>query len=96
MLELGVVRPSTSPWSSGVTLAPKKDGVTRFCIDYRRLNSMTRKDAHPNIQDMFESLRGATVFTTLDLKSGYWLVPLEEASTEKTAFVFVCFVFGVV
>ena len=89
MLSEGVIEPSSSAWASPITLQPKKDGSTRFCIDYRKLNAITKKDAHPltNIQDVFDTLAGATVFSTLDLKSGYWQVTVDKNSIEKTAFI---------
>ena len=89
MLEDDVIQPSMSSWSSPVTLVPKKDGTTRFCIDYRKLNSVTIKDAHPlpNIQEIFDQLQGAEIFSTLDLKAGYWQLPMAEEDRHKTAFV---------
>ena len=69
MLEAGVIRPSESPYAFLVMLVPKKDGSTRFCVDYRRLNQVTRKDTYPlpNIQDIFDTLGGSVYFSTLDL-----------------------------
>jgi hypothetical protein len=73
MLKEGIVVPSNSPWASPIVLVTKKDGSTRFCIDYRQLNSITRKDAYPlpKIDECFDALAGSSWFCTLDLASGY-------------------------
>ena len=88
MLNQGVIRPSNSPWASPVVLVRKKDGTWRFCIDFRKLNSVTHRDAYPlpRIDATLDSLAGAKFFSTLDLASGYWQVELEEEDKEKTAF----------
>jgi len=74
MLQHGVVQPSTSPWASPIVFVKKKDGNTRFWVDYRKLNDVTRKDTYPlsRIGETLDALSGAKVFTTLDLASGYW------------------------
>ena len=88
MLERGIVEPSTSPWASPIVLVRKKDGSTRFCVDYRRVNDITRKDAYPlpRIDSTLDTLHGSQWFTTLDLLSGYWQVEVDEADRPKTAF----------
>ncbi|CAF4472894.1 unnamed protein product [Rotaria socialis] len=84
----GIIEHSTSPWSSPVVLVKKKDGTTRFCVDYRRLNQITTKDAFPlpRIDDIYDQLTTATYFTKFDFKAGYFQVPLDKSDRPKTAF----------
>ena len=88
MLESGVICPSNSPWASPVIMVSKKDSKLQFCIDFRQLNAATVKDAHPLpwVDDLLETLHGACWFSTLDLKSWYWKVPICEEDKPKTAF----------
>ncbi len=89
MMDTDVIRPSTSPWAAPVILVEKKNGEQRFCVDYRKLNSLTKKDSFPlpRIDDTLDRLHGKKFFTTLDLASGYWQIELDESSKEKTAFI---------
>ena len=88
MLKIGAIQKSNSPWASAVVLVRKKDGSLRFCIDLRKLNSQTIKDAYglPRIEETLDCLGGSIIFTSLDLKSGYWQVEMDEASKPLTAF----------
>ena len=88
MLNKDVIRPSSSPWASPIVLVPKKDGSVRFCVDYRKVNDLTRKDAYPlpRVDDTLDTLSGSKWFSTLDLISGYWQVEVAEEDREKTAF----------
>jgi transposase InsO family protein len=88
MLEEGVIRPSSSPWASPVTLVPKAGGAVRFCVDFRRVNDVTKKDRYPLpvIQDIFDQLGGANVYSLVDLRAGFWQLPLRESDIPKSAF----------
>ena len=88
MLDAGVIQPSNSPWCNAVVLVRKKDGSLHFCIDFRKLNSLTVKDSHPlpHICETLESLAGAAHFLTFDKNSGFWQVPMDEESKQYTAF----------
>lgn len=89
MLKDDVIQPSRSPWASPVVLVKKKDGTLRFCVDYRKLNQVTKKDVYPlpRIDDSLDRLRNARYFSSMDLKSGYWQIEVDERDREKTAFV---------
>ena len=88
MLDAGAIHPSKSPWCNVVVLVQKKDGTLRFCIDFCRLNALTRKDSHPlpRICETLESLVGSAYYSTFDLTSGFWQVPMSEESKQYTAF----------
>ncbi|UYV72451.1 hypothetical protein LAZ67_9003197 [Cordylochernes scorpioides] len=89
MMDIGVVQPSESPWASPVVLVRKRDGSVRFCVDYRGLNKVTKKDVYPlpRVDDALDCLKGAKIYSTMDLKSGYWQISVDEADREKTAFI---------
>ena len=89
MLENGVIKPSTSPWSRPIVLVQKKNGDMRFCVDYRKLNEITVYDSHPLplISDLLDSVKDAQYFSLLDLRSGYWQIPVAPKDRAKTAFV---------
>ena len=88
MLEAKVIRRSNSPWSFPVVIVDKKDGSKRFCVDFRKLNQITKPNSYPLplIDDILALLGKANFFTSLDLKSGYWQVLMDETDKEKTAF----------
>ena len=88
MLEAKVIRESNSPWSSPLVLVRKKDGTTRICVDYRRLNAQTIPDAYalPRIEEGMDLLQGSNWFSTIDLKSGFWQIAMREQDVPKTAF----------
>ena len=88
MLDAGAICPSNSPWCNAVVLVRKKDGSLCFCIDFRRLNALTKKDSHPlpHICEMLDSLVGFAYYSTFDLTSRVWQVPMDEESKQFTAF----------
>lgn len=105
MLKKKVIVPSSSDWCSSVVLIKKPDESFRFCVDYRGLNKLTVKDKYPlpRISELLDRLQGSRYFSTIDLKSGYWQLPLDERDAKKTAFMangslyeFTCLPFGVV
>ena len=88
MLTCGAIRHSHSPWSSNIVPVRKKDGSLRLCLDFRRLNARTVRDAYqlPRIEETLDNLAGAKIFSSLDLQSGYWQIEMAEEDKEKTAF----------
>ena len=89
LLRQGVIEPASSPWSQGIVLVRKKDGSHRFCLDSRKINDLTKKDVYPlpRIDECIDSLSGSVWFSTLDLRSGYFQVPLAKEDAPKTAFM---------
>jgi hypothetical protein len=87
--EKGYIRPSTSPWAAPVMFVEKKDGTRRMCIDYRALNEFTIKNKYPlpRIEDLFDQLRGASVFSKIDLRSGYHQLKIRPSDNPKTTFI---------
>ena len=88
-LRWGLIERSESPWASQVVMAKKKDGTMRFCVDFRRLNAITKKDAYPLplIGETLDALGDAGIFSTMDALSGYWQVSVSKEDQEKTAFI---------
>ncbi|WVZ80901.1 LOW QUALITY PROTEIN: hypothetical protein U9M48_028338 [Paspalum notatum var. saurae] len=89
LLEKGFIRKSTSRWASPVLLTEKKDGTLRMCVDYRSLNAVTVKNKYPlpRIEDLFDQLNGACVFSKIDLRSGYHQLRIRPSDIPKTAFI---------
>jgi hypothetical protein len=87
--EKGYIRPSTSPWAAPVLFVEKKDGTKRMCIDYRALNEVTIKNKYPlpRIEDLFDQLRGASVFSKIDMRSGYHQLRIRPSDIPKTTFI---------
>ncbi|KAL0536708.1 hypothetical protein IC582_025668 [Cucumis melo] len=88
LLDKGFIRPSVSPWGAPVLFVKKKDGSMRLCIDYRELNKVTVKNRYPlpRIDDLLDQLQGATVFSKIDLRSGYHQLRIKDEDVPKTAF----------
>ena len=87
MIQVGVLKPSTSLWASPLLPVKKKDGSIWLCVDYRRLNDIPNKDAYPmpRINDLIDELGGASIITTLDIAEEYWQAPVRELDRPKTA-----------
>ncbi|KAA0048696.1 reverse transcriptase [Cucumis melo var. makuwa] len=88
LLDKGFIQPSVSPWGAPVLFVKKKDGSMRLCIDYKELNKVTVKNKYPlpRIDDLFDQLQGATVFSKIDLRSGYYQLRIKDSDVPKTAF----------
>ena len=88
LVEKGFIRPSVSPWGSPTLFVKKKDGTIRLCIDYRQFNKITIKNKYPlpRIDDIFDQLQGASIFSKIDLKSGYHQLKIKESDVSKTTF----------
>ena len=88
LLDKGFIRPSVSPWGAPVLFVKKKDGTLRMCIDYQQINKVTVKNKYPlpRIEDLFDQLRGASVFSKIDLRSRYYQLWVKEVDVPKTAF----------
>ena len=86
--EKGIIRPSVSPWNAPLVVVPKKDGSIRITVDYRLLNSITKRPIFPipDTTELLDTLSGSTYFSTLDFRSGYYNIPMNENDIEKTAF----------
>ena len=87
-MDKGFIRPSTSPYSASVLFVKKKDKTLRLCIDYRQLNRVTIKNRYPlpRIDDLFDQLRGARVYSKKDLRTGYHQLSVRDTDIPKTAF----------
>lgn len=88
MLEQGIIRPSCSEWASPIVLVPKRGGGTRFCVDYRALNSKTKKWPYPlpRVDDNIDSFRKKVLFSLIDCNQGFWQINMDEESIPLTAF----------
>jgi hypothetical protein len=89
LLGKGYIKPNTSPWAAPMLFVEKKDGTKRMCIDYKSLNEVTIKNKYhlPRIEDLFDQLRGAGVFSKIDLRSGYHQLKIRPSDIPKTTFM---------
>ena len=87
-MDKGFIRPSVSPWGALVLFVKKKDGTLRMCIDYWQINKVTVKNKYPlpRLYDLFDQLKGASVFSKIDLRLGYYRLQVKEVDVPKTAF----------
>ena len=88
LLDKGFIRPSVSPWGAAVLFVRKKDGSLRLCIDYRMLNQLTVKNKYPlpRVEDLFDQLQSASVFSKIDLRSGYHQLRIHDSDIQTTTF----------
>ena len=88
ILAADIIRPSVSPWSRPIVIVQKNDGSKRFCVDFRKLNAVTKPNRYPlpKIDEIFAFLGGSRYFSVLDCQQGYFQVKMAESSREKTAF----------
>nr|GFC35685.1 putative reverse transcriptase domain-containing protein [Tanacetum cinerariifolium] len=88
LADRGFIRPSTSPWGAPVLFVKKKDGSLRMCIDYRELNKLTVKNRYPfpRIDDLFDQLQGSSIYSKIDVRSGYHQLRVRDEDIRKTAF----------
>ena len=92
MPQRGVIQPSASAWTIPILIVPKKDVSSQFCVDFRRVNAVTKKDVYllQKIDDILNTLSGAQYLSKLDLSSGYWQIELDPSTRDKTAFTSHC------
>jgi hypothetical protein len=89
LLKNGLIQPGSGAWASPVVMVQKKDRILRFCVDYRKLNQITKKDVYPlpRIDDILDTLNGAKYFSSFDFLSGYWQIEMDDLDKEKTGFI---------
>jgi hypothetical protein len=89
MLKNKIIRKSKSSWAAPIVLVQKPDGSTRFCVNYRKLNAVTKKDVYLllRIDDTLNKMKGMKYYSSMNLAAGYWHVEIAEADKEKSAFI---------